>query len=129
MKNSFCHACNLQFDTTLFYTHHLSLVHEIEIKKEPVESNVEESVSCSICNISLPSLADLSEHNLNEHQENKEFFVCPICQHVLNIPRSTCQSIRSIQSKFAPTYSKLSPNLICKHRKTCNVNYLFYFLK
>ena len=38
LKNSFCHACNLQFHTTLFYTRHLSLVHEIvlETKNESV---------------------------------------------------------------------------------------------
>ena len=41
MKNSFCYACNLQFDTALFYTHHLSVVHKIEIKKESVGSEVE----------------------------------------------------------------------------------------
>ena len=50
-----------------------------EIKEEP---DSEDFVSCSACNIRLPTLVDLSEHNLTEHQEDKESYICPVCHHI-----------------------------------------------
>ena len=50
-----------------------------EIKEEP---DSEDFVSCSSCNIRLPTLVDLSEHNLTEHQEDKESYICPVCHHI-----------------------------------------------
>ena len=48
--------------------------------KEEVDLE-EESISCSVCNVKIQSLVDLSEHNLTEHQEDKEFHICPVCHH------------------------------------------------
>ena len=84
MKNKFCHACNLQFDTKSFFIHHLSIVHGIvlEIKKE--SADLEENSGKS--NYGDFKISEFSKGTIESRDENKKLlnfdnkpFSCKYC--------------------------------------------------
>ena len=51
-----------------------------KVKAEEVPEEGDE-ISCATCDSKFTSIYDLCIHNLDEHQEDKDMYICPICNH------------------------------------------------
>ena len=50
-------------------------------RKRKIKDENDSSIQCSICELKFTTIYDLCIHNYEIHQEDKNSFICPLCQH------------------------------------------------
>ena len=58
--------------------------------------NPDFSITCSTCGLKFPTVLDLTEHNQSEHQEDKDCYICPICNNFEARGENARKSIKGI---------------------------------
>ena len=65
---------------------------KLKSEELPKEGN---EISCATCEYKFSSIYDLSIHNLDEHQEDKDLVICPICNFSTKLKRYLKKHIKA----------------------------------